>query len=342
MPGVPPRTLGDFKRLTPDLRGLGDARLVSVEDGPGRGQRLLLLRNAAGVGVEIAVDRGFDIAALTLGGINLGWNSPNTLPRPTFAHDLEDGMGVLRALDGFLVTCGLDNYGLAATGTATHLAYPVRQRVHYPLHGRIAGQPGRLIGYGLAEGERPVLWCEGEVRQTALFGEVLVLRRRIELDLFSTGIALHDTVTNAGFRPARHGILYHFNIGYPLLDEASCPTGSIGPLAEQWRDSPPVPDDDSEEQVDVIEPLVEPDGLAQAGLCNPSLLGGTALSIRFDPAQLPGLALWRCWQSGIFALGIEPNSALDATALDYEGPGTGPFLEAGESRRYDLAIELSR
>jgi len=340
MPAVAPRPRADFRRLTPDLRGLGNARLVSTEDGPGRGQRLLQLRNAAGVGMEIAVDRGFDIAALTLDGVNLGWNSPTALPRPGFPHDAEDGMGVLRALDGFLVTCGLDNYGLPATGSADHLAYPVRQRVHYPLHGRIAGQPARLVGYGLSEGDRPVLWCEAEIRQTALFAEVLVLRRRIELDLFSARIALHDTVTNAGFRPARHGILYHFNVGYPLLDEASVPTGSLDALAGQWQAAPPIPADAAEELVDPVEPRADADGRVCAGLFNPVLRGGTTLSIRFDPTQLPGLALWRCWQSGIFALGIEPNSALDSTALDYRGPATGPFLEAGESRRYDVTIEL--
>ncbi|UXN76060.1 aldose 1-epimerase family protein (plasmid) [Devosia sp. A8/3-2] len=57
--------LQELRRRTVDGRGVADIRMLQVEDGPGRGQRLLVVRNAAGIGFEIAVDRGFDISSVT-------------------------------------------------------------------------------------------------------------------------------------------------------------------------------------------------------------------------------------------------------------------------------------
>jgi hypothetical protein len=48
------------------------------------------------------------------------------------------------------------------------------------LHGRYTGLPARLAGYGTSwHGDECVLWAEGEVVQAAVFGEQLMLCRRI-------------------------------------------------------------------------------------------------------------------------------------------------------------------
>ncbi len=332
------RTLDELRPLTPDLRGLADARLVVVDNGPGRGQRLLLLRNAAGVTLEIAVDRGFDLAALTFRGVNIGWNSPTGLPKPGFPHDAEAGLGLLRNIDGFLVTCGLDNHGLPAEGPSDHLAYPIRKSVHYPLHGRISGLPATLIGYGVSDGEAPVVWCEAEVRQAAVFGEVLVLRRRVELSLFEAKITLSDTVSNRGFRPARHGVLYHFNAGFPFLDEGVQLTGALEALKDDWARSPPIAADGAEEIVDLIEPQADAQGQVSMGLHNPAL--GVTLSIAFQKSQLPKLALWRCWQAGLYVVGVEPCTHLEPAAQAYSPEARGSFLDPGQARSYDLILSI--
>src|SRR5262249_55937534 len=91
-----------------------------------------------------------------------------------------------------------------------------------PLHGRIANTPATLIGAGERwDGDRCTLWIEGEVRQSAVFGEHLRLRRRIEADLGEDVIRLSDRVTNAGFDRTPHVLLYPLNLGWPLLDEGS-------------------------------------------------------------------------------------------------------------------------
>ena len=55
----------------------------------------------------------------------------------------------------------------------------------------------------------------------AVFGENLVLTRRIEAQLGGRAIAILDRVENRGFRPTPHMLLYHFNFGWPLLDQGS-------------------------------------------------------------------------------------------------------------------------
>lgn len=335
------RSIEELRRRTCDLRGLGEIRLVVVENGPGRGQRLLICRNAVGIEFEVAVDRAFDISALRYRAVNLGWNSPVGLPAPGFPADLESGLGLLRSLDGFLATCGLDHYGEPTEGPADHFIYPARRTVHYPLHGRISHEPATILGYGLTESSPATIWCEAEVRQAAVFGEVLVLRRRIELELFRTRISLSDVVVNRGFRPARHAMLYHFNLGFPFLDENVELIGGFGPLMETFRASPPVPGDDRQERDDLIDPQSDSRGLVTVGMRNPTLLNGVSLHLSFPKAQLPQVNLWRCWQSGLYVMGVEPCTALNRTALSYEGKQTPHFLDPGAAKHYDLTLDVT-
>ena len=57
-------------------------------------------------------------------------------------------------------------------------------------------------GYGARwDGDECTLWAEGEIGQAAVFGENLVLRRRVEAKVGEDRLTIHDVVTNAvGFR----------------------------------------------------------------------------------------------------------------------------------------------
>jgi hypothetical protein len=326
--------ISDIRRKSIDLRGLADIRLVRLEDGPGRGQRLLQARTPQGLFLEVAVDRGFDILSLRYRGQNLGWNSAVQHPYPAFPHDLEHGLGFLRNFDGFLATCGLDHHGVGREGSAERFRYPLRETLVHPLHGRIASVPARLNGYGIRWTDRPAIWAEGTIRQAAVFGEVLELQRRIELPLEGDGFTIRDEVVNLGYRPTPHGILYHFNFGYPLLDEGTRLVGDFGDLADALHQAPPVPADDAVEIVHVWQPSGS-DGRVRVGLVNPDLDGGLSVTLNYDSAALPKLGLWRCFQSGIYALGIEP----------LVGPGSSEapdILEAGEARTYSIEVQVSR
>ena len=71
------------------------------------------------------------------------------------------------------------------------------------------------------EGERCFLWAEGTVRQEIVYGENLLLTRRYEAEVGTSSFTLHDVVRNDGFYPTPHQLLYHFNIGYPVVDDGA-------------------------------------------------------------------------------------------------------------------------
>ena len=87
------------------------------------------------------------------------------------------------------MTCGLDHTLSPCEVPADNYNYPGRKRVRHSLHGRVSTIPARLTGYGETwDGDRCVLWAEGVVQQSAVFGEDLHLIRRIEADVGDNAI----------------------------------------------------------------------------------------------------------------------------------------------------------
>lgn len=325
----------DIAAKSPDLRALGEIRLMRLEDGPGRGQRLLLARNAAGIGFEIAVDRGFDLSALSLGQVQLGWHSQNQMRFPAQLPSSEDGYGFLRNFDGFLVTCGLSYYGPPRRAAGDTTVSPHRPQRDYPQHGEIASLPARLFGYGL-DPDAGVIFAEGVVRQSGVFGDVLELHRRIELALDGRTITIADRVVNCGFNPAPHALLYHCNFGYPLLDATTELTGAFGEFAGRFAALPPRPRPETREIVDHLQLPPDEGGDLVVGLRNPAL--GIGVELAYRQAQLPSLLVWRSYQSGVFALGIEPGTALPRIE---NGDLVTETIEPRGSRDYALAITVT-
>ena len=58
-----------------------------------------------------------------------------------------------------------------------------------------------------------MLYCEGVVQQSTVFGEDLHLVRRIEAKVGSNAFVLKDRVVNHGFYRTPHMFLYHINVG---------------------------------------------------------------------------------------------------------------------------------
>ncbi len=318
----------DLLRRTPDLRGVADVRLMVLDDGAGRGQRMLVARNAVGLGFEIAVDRGFDVSALSFKGLNIGWHSPTQMVFPTHDPDSEEGLGFFRNFDGFMVTCGLDQYSRPHEIDTDHFNYPNLKRRRLPQHGRIHAEKARILRYGV-DIDAGTICCEGIIRQASVFGETLKLHCRIIVPVFDGVLSIEDTVTNRAFRPSDHAILYHLNVGYPFLDESLRISGLPQMVVDEINSTPPVPRDDFGEKVDLVDSHVTPHG-TPISLHSASL--GLTLSLDYDRSVLPNFATWRAYQSG--ALGIEPRSDLR--------PSRGGRLASGESRRYSLKLSLEQ
>ncbi len=324
-----PAQLSELRRKSAFLRGLAEIRLVTIADGPGAGGRLLQARTPAGMALDIALDRGADLLRLAWQGREIGWHSATDAPNPWPPNDAEHGFGFMRGFDGFLVTCGLDHIGKPKETPADDFNYPLRQTHVHPLHGRIMAAKANLIVSRIDwEGEEAII-VEAAARQASVFGEVLELERRYVIDLFRPRIRLFDRVTNRGYRPTPHAILYHLNVGYPLLDRAARLTGPEWALRDRLDDGSAVPGDDHVEIVD-SGPSPKPTyaNLSEIGIDNPAI--GTGLVIRYDAAVLPATTLWRAFQSGVFGLGLEPHT-------DMAKPQS---LQAQGSVSYALEFEL--
>ena len=91
------------------------------------------------------------------------------------------------------------------------------------LHGQISNSPAEMesiIQPDLQAGQLDMS-ITGRIRETKIFGPSLELRRTISGTLGQPMIRIHDEVINRGNTPAPHMLLYHFNFGWPLVDEGT-------------------------------------------------------------------------------------------------------------------------
>ena len=342
----------DLARRTGSLAQFAGVRLVTLGDGVERGVRALQFRTGSGLAFTVLVDRAMDIGDCEHRGRAIGWQSASGFRHPGL-HETEGegGLGFLRSFSGLLVTCGLDHVGFNAEEPAPQYRYGPRASVKHTIHGRISTVPGRLTGYGERwDGDRCVLWCEGTMQQSAVFGEDLHLVRRIEADVGGDEIRIHDRVVNHGFADTPHMVLYHLNVGYPLLDEG---TRLLAPIAdvvmaahggEAYRRqgvgyrTMPGPRDGFAEQVWEHDLAADAQGRVPYAVVNDAL--GFGLAVEVAKAQLPTFTEWQHFGAGAYALGIEPGTNHVPGHAFARERGELIVLKHGEERRYDLALRV--
>jgi hypothetical protein len=324
------------------LEQLAGIRLVEGGDGAERGVRMLRCWSGAGFDFEVLVDRGFDIGGAWINGRPLAWSSPVGLVGPWYCEPA--GIGWFRGFPGGLVsTCGLDHTLLGGADDTTVFNYPHRVTETYGLHGRYTGLPARLAGYGVSwDGDDGVLWAEGEVLQAALFGEQLLLRRRIEADLGGVSLRITDTVTNIGPTPCPHMMLYHCNIGFPVVDAGAELVYPSGPGTCVSAASSPDYLELTGPSADFVEECYEhdmragPDGLVGAAVVNRAI--GLGVFQRYERSALPRHITWRQLGTVAYVVAMEPSTNRDAGRFDARQRGELAHLAPGEARRYRLEI----
>jgi hypothetical protein len=244
-----------------------------------------------------------DLSICEFKGIPLTWRSPTGDVHPAYYEP--HGFGWLRSFaGGLLTTCGLDQFGIPSQDGGVELG----------LHGRISSCPAVQVTHRASwNGDQYELEITGECRQAALFNENLVLRRRISTSLGSNRIRIEDTVANEGFEPSPHMLLYHFNLGFPLLSEHSrLHLRSDETLARDEVARPGLPEWDRfqpptsgyQEQVFIHHPAPDQAGNATVELSNPQL--GIGLRWTYPTASLPYLMEWKMMCAGAYVVGVEP------------------------------------
>ena len=305
------------------------------DDGPARGARRFRVVNGGGLDFDVHPDRGLDIGAASINGVPLAWLSATGITRPD-AYEPE-GRGWLRTFGGGLVTtCGLDSFGPPVEDEDGVVG----------MHGRIGSIPARVTEVTVTP---ELITVAGEVRQASVFHENLVMRRRITSRVGSAAFTIHDTITNEGAETSPHMVLYHVNLGWPMLDAGAVidiPAASVTPRdtdaiegfeARSEIDEPQV---GFREQVFIHEAAPSATGDARIARVTNAARGLT-FTLTYSET-LPALFQWKMTATKHFVLGLEPaNTSEIQGRASARANGRLPRLAPGESRSYSIAIEVT-
>jgi hypothetical protein len=332
----------DLLHRVGDIRQLAAAQAFELADGTERGVRGVSLRNAAGLQVSVLTDRGMGLNDLTFRGVPIPMLTAAGSPHPAFAEPT--GLGWMRTFPGgFSTPCGLTQVGSPADDAGVELG----------LHGRVSNLPAGSVSYGGAwEGDDYRVWVEGSVRETAVFGENLLLTRRVWTRLDEARLWIEDRVENQGFEPAPFMFLQHFNLGFPLVDATArlvLPAHKTEPRDEAARQGLAQclefhePVNGYAEQVFYHYLVPDEQGQVEVRLENPAFNNGTGLSVqlRYALADYPVLVEWKCMRDGLYVVGIEPANCHVGGRVWEREHGSLQVLQPQEVRTMKMEIELS-
>lgn len=324
----------ELKHMTGTISQIAGIRLFEYSDGRMRGVRAADVWTGSGFRFTVLLDRGMDLGPADFAGTPLAWIHP-AMAAPTF-YEPEVG-GFLRTFGGgLMVTCGLNHFGPAEQD----------EGFFYPQHGRVSHIPAETVNVQCRwERDVYVLEIEGQVRQAMLYGENLLLQRRITTTLGATSLHIEDRVTNEGSHETSHMMLYHCNFGFPVIsptaflvvdDESVRPRDELARpgLANHNHFGPPDPA--FEQQVFFHKPKTAADGTVTATLVNPEL--GFDIYIHYRAAELPVLTQWKMTGEGDYLCGIEPATNAEAPRKELRQRGELKMLKPGEAVDYSVEI----
>ncbi len=286
-------------------------RSLRAEGGAGDGRRQIDLRGLGELAVTVEPDQFLDLGETFWRGEAVSFTPPSTGARA-------ESWG-RRWLGGLLTTCGL---------TAVGRAEPAEGG----MHGRAHLVPALVTrSEGRWNGDAYELEVTGLMREGAIFEQNLVVTRSITARHGESRVRVSDVVRNDGFAEVPLKLLYHINLGWPLVDEGSRVSATTAPA---WEAELTAPVPLEPEKVDALVADAGDDGYATATLDAP----GTRVTVRYRTAELPFLTVWRSAASGSYALGIEPGTCWPSHADGPDSGKAGRMLAPGEQITTDLEI----
>lgn len=308
--------------------GIEEHRLVG---GKGDGMRLFEINNGRGLELAVSPDRCGDIYRLKYKGINLSYMSPCGYVAPAYYDSIGDHW--LKSFTaGFLTTCGLENVGKVSEDKGET----------FVLHGSIGNQPCERA-----------YWTEDEeyltvhtlAKDETIFARKLRLDRTLKVSKKTNEFEICDKIINAGDTVEGIQILYHLNMGYPLLDEDSIITVPAEKVVPR--------DDHAAEDVENWMHMQKPtpgyqercyyhkfkDENGMASIYQPKL--GMGLSIHFDATQLDAFVEWKMMGYRDYVLGLECGNCYPDGRKAMRECGMLKYLNPGETKEYRVKIKLN-
>lgn len=310
------------------------SQLCSVEEvrligGRGDGMRLLQIRNATGMELTVSEDRCADLSRLIFKGVNMGYFTPNGYVAPAYYDDKD--IGWLKSFTaGFLTTCGLNSVGAPCEDAGEIL----------PQHGSISNTPCEHIWWTEDEDN---IYVHAKINDSGLFSRKLYMHRTITCGKQENRITIEDTIENQGDTEYPAMLLYHMNMGYPLLSENAVidiPSVAVTPRNERaaeglnsWKQMlPPTPGFEEQCYDHTLK------GESRVMIYNPDIHKGVA--IEYDADELYCFTQWKMMGARDYVLGLEPGNTHTKGRDLMRKEGKLKILQPGESVTYKVTVSL--
>lgn len=324
-----------------DISQIGGIKLYEMIDGVSRGVRVANIKNAIGIDMNVIIDRGLDISDLRFNSIPIAWKSAVKETSPVYYESR--GFEWLRTFyGGLLTTCGLTYAGIPCVDNGEELG----------LHGRIANLSAENIFTDfLWDEDNCLMSIQGVVREAKVFGDKLENKRKITVWMNKPKIVVEDTIENIGSDPSPLMIIYHINIGFPVLDSSSILLESeaiVAPrdheaekgLKEYNRFSKPAPG--FKEQVFSHDIKADNEGNSNIAIVNEKFNNGNGIGIwvKYNKNNLPLLGQWKNMGCGEYVCGIEPSNCNTSGRKENRDCGELKFIEPGEKKNFRIEFNI--
>lgn len=284
----------DNLKKTGNIEQVAFTKRIEYKNGNAAGVNAILCKNGK-LSLTLLESKALDIFDLSYGGNNMSFISKNGLVAGNPAHT-PPAEFMKYFPGGFLYTCGLENIGKPEDGK--------------PFHGSFSYHPSVIIKeQTVVKDGKIVLEIEGKIRDTALFSTEIETVRNYKIH--DNKIILTDKITNLDFKEQSIIMLYHFNLGYPMLDACTKLTANIGSTGCRTGNcnldkynvmNEPV--DDCQEEVFIH---TFNDDIARIEVENSELKH--KIIFTYDTRFLKYLTEWKLMKSGDYVLGIEPATS---------------------------------
>jgi galactose mutarotase-like enzyme len=326
-------TPDELARHSVDLRQFMDFRPSTLSNG----MRIIEAYNASGLQFTLLPDRGLDIWTAHYKGLPLTWISQGS------PHPPDYGQSWLRQFNGgLLTTCGLTHVGPAEVDEITG-----EQR---DLHGNFTRLRAEITANTTDWYDDGV--CQAELRgrlgESRLFGEQFAVERIYALIMGRPSIHISTIVTNRGDVPTPLMLLYHFNIGFPLVQQGTrlMTAGGVYPRDDVARmglgtwSKYARPTENFAEQVYFHRVSARPDDNGREVSCAALTHEDFGLQLEWHTDTLPYLTQWKNTRRGMYVSGIEPGNCIPEGQNAARRAGRLQTLAPGESVRFDCRLTV--
>lgn len=324
-------------------RGVLKLHRQRFSEGPSAGVELLQVSGQR-AGFALLPTRGMGLWRAWAGDFPFGWRSPVHGPiHPSLVPLSEpSGLGWLSGFDELLVRCGLESNGAPD--------FNDRGQLRYPLHGRVANLPAESLSITV-DADAGTVEVTGVVREARLFFSNLTLTSTLRMSADGDTIEIEDSVINHSDAPGTHQMLYHINVGRPLLGEGAelvVPAAEVVPKTARAAegidhfgryDGPQV---GFAEQVYLMRLASDTSGWTSTLLRSAD--GDAGFGVSFDTSTLPYFVQWKntAGETDGYVTGMEPATGFPNTRSFEEANGRVVTLGPGQSIAHRLQLHLLR